>query len=734
MSMLQRLYQFRGINRSLQPNGLDASYAYDAVNVDIVGGKLTNKTVGSVRLVTVNDVPAARPIIFYDNVNGNHLILRGKYIDLGKGYLKPAYTLLGDANCDGRVTSADAAAAGSPGNLTPQGFINADCDWDGDVDSHDAELILQHVTKMIDLNPPWDDPTEREVGAFDLDRPWTSHVRALKDVENDEDDVHIKGVGRSYVYAKIDNDDVVIASGMLGGTTDKYYEYRGFLVDGFCSTGVYYLGSETPTPKVHIRKFGSGQFMVKDMEIASVNTDGDGRVTSLVMNYPFDDLTDAEIARAKLDGIFLFDEAIGDSPLEDKIDDAVMWLEVTDVVANSTDAEFVVNTKRSDSEVTTSLYVAIRGQCSDIPVTFMQMHNGRLFAAAHRGNREHPRRLYWSCLPGDGRTIEDWTSTDVSIDTSGGHVDIGDPSDELITGLISLGEQILIFTKTRLWRMYGYSPSTYTLELVGELEGTRISNVVDVNGIVYWLSLSGISYYNGSSIAQINDNGSTKNLLNEFPKHVKEAMMYSTVHAVMFDGSLMFSFDNVNMGNECMVLRYDMRTGNVIRYMIPCDNYLQQFTDSVKGNFGKEDGEVIKYETRYFQSMVHKTWNADTSQYDFTMTMTQWYDWGRAKHGWYDEKKVNSLWQSGWTDFGSPESFKKPVDVYMRGEGNFDLTLESEVNKETVNVTMPDRHAPVRDVSSHVAGGRSFRMTIETDEPFEIEPYMTIKFDSGAIR
>ena len=734
MSMLQRLYQFRGINRSLQPNGLDASSAYDAVNVDIVGGKLTNKTVGSIRLVSRDDVPAARPIIYYGAYQ-KYLILRDKYIALGNGYTIPNYTLFGDANCDGRVTAADAAAIKQYdrgiATLPPQGLINADVNMDGDVNDDDADMILQNIVKIIDFGEMFEELGGNEVGMFEPDLPEPVTPRPLEDVVNDSaPEFAIRGVGRGYVYSKIDNNDVVIASGMLD-TGSGYEFYRDYLVDGFCKTAVYYLGTETPAPKIHCRQFGSGQFMAKDMEITAVATDPDtGCITAIQVDSS---MSQTEIDRAKLDGIFLFDSTIGASPLEDKIDDAVMWLEVTDVVEVSTRTLFVVNTKRTGPEVN-NLYVAIRGQCSDVPITWMVMHNGRLFASAHRGNREHPRRLYWSCLPGDGRTIEDWTSTEASIDTSGGHVDIGDPSDEYITGMVELGEQILIFTKYRLWRLYGYSPSNYVIELVGELEGTRISNAIEVNGIVYWLSLSGISYYNGSSIAHINDNGSFRNLINSFPNEVKDSMMYSTVHTVMFDGSLMFSFDRYNVENECMIVRYDLNTGNVIKYVVPCTNFLQQFTDAVKGNFGKEDGVIIQYETRYFQSMVHKTWNADTEQYDYTMTMTQWYDWGRSEHGWYDDQKVKSLWQSWWTDFGAPEAFKKPVDVYMRGEGNFDLTLESDVNKETINVTMPDRHEKVRDVASHVSGGRSFRMTVETDEPFEIEPYMTIKFDSGAIR
>ena len=720
--MTQRIFQFRGINRSLQPNGLDASFAYDAVNVNLVAGKLSNKNVGSEYLVTPNDVPAARPIVFY-GPSQKYLILRDKYFELGNGaYMASGGSILGDVNLDGRVTSADAAqvlryVAGHV-DLNAEQLINADVNFDGQVTAADAEIILKDVVGLYAKDKA------HEVGPFE---PYhtASPLNVVNDASLSIPSLAIRGIGRSIVYAKIDNTDVVLASGMLGSGSG-YYEENGRYVNGYANTAAYYLGSET-TPKMHVRKFGSGQFMVKDMTISTVNADsGTQIIQSLVTNKTYASLTDADKARAKLDGIFIFSEAIGDNPLEDKLDDAYMWLEVTDVVSDGGNAKFVVNTKRKSSEISANSVAVIRGQCSDQPVTSMAMFGGRLFAATHRANRDHPRRLYWSCLPGDGRTIEDWTQTEVSIDTSGGHTDIGTPYDDYITEILVCGEQLLIFTKTRLWRLTGYAPSNFNLELVGELEGARVSNAVEVNGMVYWMSLAGVMYYNGSYIQDIGDNYSTRYLIDSLPPSIRDSMTVSTVHANMFDNSLMFAFDsNADGSGECLVLRYELETGNVVKYFVPCENFKQQFTDVLKDNFGKTDGVYIKHETRYFQALVHT---------DGTMTMTQWYDWERQRHGWYGGKKVKSKWTTGFTDFAAPEVVKKPQDVCMRGEGHFTLTLESEVNKETLQVQMPETHAHVRDVSPHVTAGRSICITIEDDEAFEIEPYMTIKYETGAQR
>jgi hypothetical protein len=371
--------------------------------------------------------------------------------------------------------------------------------------------------------------------------------------------------------------------------------------------------------------------------------------------------------------------------------------------------------------------VFIRGECSDMPVTCMKMFYGRLFAAGHRSNHDAPRRLYWSCLPGDGRTIEDWTQTEASVDTSGGHVDIGDPSDGYIVALSVCGSQLLIFTQTRLWRLYGTSPSNYRLELVGNLEGAMLSNPVEIGGAVYWLSLAGISYYNGSYIVSSDDDYNTRHILEDMPSSVIDAMSFATVHAELFDNSIMFAFDQVYQDNAgyALIIRYELETANVMFYKVPCANFLQQFTWAHTMNYGPINGSVVNKETRYFQAIVKK---------DDTMVLTQWRDWGRQNFGWYDGQAVESVWETDWDDFRTPETALKAQTVLMRGSGAFDLCIESEVNKDVINVLMPDNPGRVMDVTPRYAEGRSMKLSIKSDKEFEIYPYMTILYETGSVR
>lgn len=61
-------------------------------------------------------------------------------------------TLLGDANCDGQVTAADAALIlrylNGLSDLTEQGKLNADYNQDGKITKEDAELIMQHIVGL----------------------------------------------------------------------------------------------------------------------------------------------------------------------------------------------------------------------------------------------------------------------------------------------------------------------------------------------------------------------------------------------------------------------------------------------------------------------------------------------------------------------------------------------------------------------------------------------------------
>ena len=69
---------------------------------------------------------------------------------------EPGTHLPGDANCDGKVNIADVvrlnkAIAGKT-ELSAQGKINADVDYDGDQDATDSTNILKAIVKLVELH------------------------------------------------------------------------------------------------------------------------------------------------------------------------------------------------------------------------------------------------------------------------------------------------------------------------------------------------------------------------------------------------------------------------------------------------------------------------------------------------------------------------------------------------------------------------------------------------------
>ena len=73
------------------------------------------------------------------------------------GSIQFAEVVLGDANCDGHVSAADAAlilrSLVGLNDLTAQGALNADVDGDGEVTAEDAAIILRYIVKLIEKFP-----------------------------------------------------------------------------------------------------------------------------------------------------------------------------------------------------------------------------------------------------------------------------------------------------------------------------------------------------------------------------------------------------------------------------------------------------------------------------------------------------------------------------------------------------------------------------------------------------
>lgn len=145
--------------------------------------------------------------------------------------------------------------------------------------------------------------------------------------------------------------------------------------------------------------------------------------------------------------------------------------------------------------------LTIRGGGSDAHVKYLELYYSRLFAA---GDPDAPSRLYWSAVIGDGRTIEDWLSVDGSTDASGGYVEVGESAFDDIIGITALSNQILVFKRFSVWRLYGDRPSTFTVERIDKSSDT-VSNagVIVKYDAPYFLMPNGIHYYDSTTIVPV---------------------------------------------------------------------------------------------------------------------------------------------------------------------------------------------------------------------------------------
>ena len=103
-------------------------------------------------------------IAFTENILGLtsslSFVIGGKVVDIEATTVDGRLAfegLLGDANCDGVVSAADAAtilrSLVNLVELTAQGAINADVDGDGAVTAADASAILRYIVKLIEVFP-----------------------------------------------------------------------------------------------------------------------------------------------------------------------------------------------------------------------------------------------------------------------------------------------------------------------------------------------------------------------------------------------------------------------------------------------------------------------------------------------------------------------------------------------------------------------------------------------------
>ncbi len=268
--------------------------------------------------------------------------------------------------------------------------------------------------------------------------------------------------------------------------------------------------------------------------------------------------------------------------------------------------------------------------CSDIPVSYLTMYRGRLFAA---GDPENPDRLYYSVLPGSGRTVENWGYVEASPAVEGGHTDVGSIGGDPIVAIKALSNQLLIFKRHSLYRLIGDRPSNYTIEHIdADMLETKHTAISVYGDMLYFVTQEGLHYYNGVTVRPCPDMRCIKSIM--------ARAELAKCRSVIAGGRLYFNYTS-GMGDEMMV--YDLEERKYMRR----NGFEVSFLAVMNGKLIMINRNRILYE-----------FGASSS---------------------YDGAPIEAYWKTPISDLGDKAAIKSPRMLYLRGSGSA-IRIEVELD------------------------------------------------------
>ncbi len=300
--------------------------------------------------------------------------------------------------------------------------------------------------------------------------------------------------------------------------------------------------------------------------------------------------------------------------------------------------------------------------CSTAAVSYLTVYRGRLFAA---GEAENPDRIYYSCLPGSGRTVEDWGYVEASPSVEGGHAEVGTAGGDPITAIRALSNQLLIFKKNSLYRLIGDRPGNFTIEHIDAAVPTvRHTSIAAQGDVLYFVTRNGLYYYNGVTARPCRDMRSVKNYMG--------TASTARSRAVILDDKLYFTLKR-GFADEMMIYdlaqrRYMRRTGFTISDIAPIDGMLMLI-------------------------------NSARCLFAFGCGAT------------YDGEPIDAFWTTPLTDLGDKALIKSPRMLYLRGSGKVKIELELDGVVTEYRIDLSRSNGRVAELPLF-GGGRIVRMTI----------------------
>ena len=328
---------------------------------------------------------------------------------------------------------------------------------------------------------------------------------------------------------------------------------------------------------------------------------------------------------------------------------------------------------------------------SNIPAGYICMHYDRMFAA---GDLDHPNRLYWSQIPGDGATIEDWRMDEAASSNSGGYTEIGNTRGDPIIGLAALGTQILVFKRYSVYRVQGYNPDNFRIEKLGaDVEYMSHTSVTLYGDIAYYLTPEGVYYFNNVTVQP----APNSRRLSRF----KDGM-----------------YVQLSKGAECKERLY----------------FTCYKGDDPKGD--PYDNAMIEYDIMRQAYMIRDGFQvADIASHDGVLYMVngERYVYRFNEGDTYDGKPISAYWQTQKTDLGAKYIEKQIKEVYLRGEGGvMNLYTHSGGSYNMFSPRISDYE--VIEVFPNIDSARTFFFRIENEagSRFTLEGGMEVEIETSS--
>lgn len=282
--------------------------------------------------------------------------------------------------------------------------------------------------------------------------------------------------------------------------------------------------------------------------------------------------------------------------------------------------------------------------------SLLEIHKERLFIS---GDSAAPDRIYFS----DSFDPEDFTApvTEEEANQHGGFLDLPTWDGGHIVSIKSLFDQLMIFKRKNIFRLYGTYPGNFEVTQVfntvnGEIIDRTISAFDDK---AYWVSTEGI--YEFSGLQSVNLTPRIKDIFNSINKeYIKNAT------AIVFKNKYYISVPVDSSTTNNLVIEYDITLKN---FMVRKDINASCFIEL--------DGQLL-FSTNAGSIFI--------------------YDSG----GDYNGNLINSTWESGDITLGTEnkKKFIQKLCFIGSGNGTIRITLNSESNTVYKDIVLSSTEQP----------------------------------------